>query len=180
MSKTAWREDLGDVQVTRHDGRLRSAAREEVAAHQREAGGGAEGTVKQTISLDAEQTLLQLTLQARRSESNRKVGEIFALERKAWSPQVPEQFFANAPARGSLRVSLSGRVSNVVSDLCVKYQLDLESGIEIYSAVGLQNFFFFKSQRWGQQASSTLFKKVFFNRLSVGWFNVQLAATAAE
>ena len=33
MSETAWREDLGDVQVTRHDGRLRSAAREEVAAH---------------------------------------------------------------------------------------------------------------------------------------------------
>ena len=38
----------------------------------------------------------------------------------------------------------------------MKYKLDVESGIEIYSAVGMQNFL---NRRAG--GGSTLFKKVF-------------------
>ena len=58
-------------------------------------------------------------------------------------------FFAVALARG--------RVSNITANLCVEGKLELESGVDIYSAIGQQYFVLL----------------TFLDRCAVGWFIVR-------
>ena len=87
-------------------------------------------TVAPNISLNAEQTLSQMDIanQANQSRSDeQQVSKVFA-EKKSLVSFGFTLLLAEAPARG--------RVSNVVANLCGERKLDLESGIDIYSAAG--------------------------------------------